>query len=335
MNSQERQAQTEPYLIRGHHLSNVLDRLEGKNNFSTSLQAGCAITSGAGEDYDGRSYFVDVFGTTAKEQRSTIAEIAGYTQRFWELPDEHPVTLATNRKDGICNACVFGKHCEGISSVPTPEQLEQSDIEVGKDFAYIERFKKAAGKLGVSDSLQFMHEEEAADSGGDGAYAEVTTTAAIARKILMSKAFNQPDAENKENTAELKIDQDWKARRRQLRALQREEFWEGTEYTRVRILHSIGLIRPAVGAFTLFAAVNGIFSLGQAVQSGQDAALVRPQAEHINQANTDELSDDMIRDWGKFLLGGIAYSIVPRRRRTRYRLDIIKSAQLRGLDEES
>ena len=326
-------AAREPYLIRGHHLSNLLSRLDGEMSFKNSLQAGCAVLAGNDTDYAGRSYFVDIFGTTSNSQQQTITDIARYAQQFWELPDEHPVTLATNRKDGICNACAFGKHCEGVSSVPAPEHLEQGDSEVGKDFEYIERFKKAADKLGVSDSVQFLHEEGVA--GTESAYAELRTTAAVARKILISKAFNRPGAENEENNAELKIDQDWKARRRQLRALQREEFWEGTEYTRARILHSLALLRPAIGAFTLFAALNTVFTAGEAVQSAQDAALVRPQAEQINRENTNEGFSDLSSETIKFILGGFAYTIFPRRRRTKEHLESIKQGQEYSLDEKS
>jgi len=99
----------EAFIVRGHHARHI--------NFILAM--GMTIDEAVDFAYNDREpykgYHQDVFGTTA-----TDAALAKEGQRqfytdFLALPKHSTIRFVAGQKDGLCDTCILGKHCETTS----------------------------------------------------------------------------------------------------------------------------------------------------------------------------------------------------------------------------
>lgn len=119
-----------PFIVRGHHtkhLFNIIGMGLGIEEIIDRV------------DTVGDEYRRDVFGDTDESEAVTRTRIRNYFEDYLELDDESMVRVVDGQKDGICNACAIGKHCD--DSGPSSDKI------------YIKTIKRMARDKGLSDQV--------------------------------------------------------------------------------------------------------------------------------------------------------------------------------------
>jgi hypothetical protein len=101
----------EPFIVRAHHATRIYNILAMGDSIEEVLNFG-ELVDKAGP----AGYHQDVFGTTEQESAETNQKIQGFFEDFLNLPDDATVRFVDGQRDGICNACVIGAHCESTRS---------------------------------------------------------------------------------------------------------------------------------------------------------------------------------------------------------------------------
>lgn len=152
--------------VRGHHARNL----------------GALLTTGTLDiiehvplpfEEQNSGYGRDIFGTNEAEASAARAGIRKFFGEFRDLPDEAPVRLTAGQKDGACNSCIFGRHCN--SAFTTAD-----DIDV------LDAVRRLACKRGVVDSIETGRTKV---DGFRGAMPYVQLSAGLAKRLLGDEGF--------------------------------------------------------------------------------------------------------------------------------------------------
>lgn len=206
----EPQARTEvdrrkPFSIRGHHLSAFckLDELLRKtleqDPWFVSFVPGAmaesdiqAVDLSLKQISEGKSnglseeYCVDVQGNTEQQKRMRKNKLTKVYRTFCRIPDDYPVEIVSGRKDEICKACVFGKHC----SVTENKYTIYDSTRLERDTKFVFRFESRAQELGLRQDMKFVILQSAFSDSKNIPVLGLRTTAGTVRKVLQNSSAN-------------------------------------------------------------------------------------------------------------------------------------------------
>lgn len=172
-----------PFIIRGHHLANLLPiAVDGLLSNETAQKLVADIRRiGSYRPF----YSVDVLGTTEEERDAFQANATRYFDRFRSLPADFPVRIVVGQEDGVCAGCAVGNHCARTENRNDDMDyvsefiLRSAELFVeGKPTGQIERDGKDATAL-----AGLMHDEGVDDKTVKNRLS-VITTAQVVREVL-------------------------------------------------------------------------------------------------------------------------------------------------------
>lgn len=336
--------------MRAHHLEVLVkNRHLYAHEIADNYRIG-ASTLDTGSDLYDHTYYVDVYGTTKEERQKFETEMFGYIQAFWDLPPDQPVQIATKRKDGICNSCIIGAHCDDDLTARSDAENIQGGVTTN-DRLFVANFELTASKLGLTESYTKTLEPTERSTGTVESIV-VTTDAQTVKEVITSKYFNKYrwtgfeeayvhdpelrqlrkdriEAEKAEEKQNLKNEKD------RFKAEQRANFDNETEYKRTMFLYRVSKIRPIIGVIFAASGLGTIFNAGQTYEDMAVSPLVKKRYEAVFEDRGMDNVIDTGTDALAFLISGVMYSAWPRRTRVEDRLNgKIRSAKPPTSDSE-
>lgn len=124
--------QTEPLIIRAHHLPNYLLASEYNPHLLSDIMIGGMKASS--NDHVKSNYYEEVIGPDKEDFQKR------YEEELWKFVRKHPqspVALVEGEKDALCGVCSNDHHCH---------LKEQKDA----DTLYLNNFLETATKLGIT-----------------------------------------------------------------------------------------------------------------------------------------------------------------------------------------
>jgi hypothetical protein len=158
----ETQADREPFLIRGHHIRfyaslcagtsphmlSELMREATEKEYETAMKeflkandTGNVSNKIMYQLQDSETYKKDVYGQKPEEADQVQEQHKKIFEQFLQIPPDYPIELISEKKDEICNGCIFGEHCQPI---------EKEDLE---DWSNVNIFIRQATELQVPFSI--------------------------------------------------------------------------------------------------------------------------------------------------------------------------------------
>lgn len=179
-NRKEAGADRDPFIIRGHHAKFIARMLKSA---STPEMMGrhMRISAENATPLVGQriNYTEDVLGNTIEQANAYELAVTSFFRTFLELPPDHPVKLVADQKDGICEGCAVGKHCETLN------------VFGFADEGYINAFVRVASKMGLKEDIATVEETATYLNAEPNQVESVLTTAVTAQKVLADKRFRR------------------------------------------------------------------------------------------------------------------------------------------------
>ena len=334
--SPEIESTHEPFVIRAHHLKTLLEsrHLEA-NTIAINYRMGISVfDDDRNETYD-HTYYVDVYGTTRDERIKHETGMYDFLKTFWELPPDRTVQIATKRKDGICNSCIIGSHCDADLDVESDSENLMQGV-MSSDMLFISKFERTAELLGFEDKYVKTIETTERSTGPVDSIV-ITADASVVKKVILYRDFdaNESTIHPKDEIKQiLKRDpkakqarKDWLASSRasdkeyrriekaRLKSERQANFDTDREFKRTLLLHRVSKMRPIISTIFIASGVSTIFATGQLYED----IVVDPVVKNRFYDEFENRSNDNLADVGlnglTLLISGIAYSTWPRRSR--------------------
>jgi len=320
----------EPFTIRAHHLGTIYQAGLVGSELLPSIVLQDSVRFDEDETNLEHTYYTDVFGTTKTDRAKTVQSVEAYLKNFWALDNNTTVTIVTRRKDGICESCVFGEHCDVDLDFSSDREAFQNGWVDG-DSKFIARFEWAANKLGLDNDYSKSIEPTERNT-GTVLSTVLTTRAEIVKRVITSKQFhtvfvgkqpieNDPGFKQAQKTLRKEEKTAVKALRKQEKNALRAGLKDHKEYRNAVVMDKIAQLRPLLGGLAVYFAAGTMINIGQTYQAAQDSEQVKSR---VVARQLVETADDNFEEAAKngllFSVSGLVYFGMPHRRKTRARL---------------
>ncbi len=114
-----------PFIIRGHHLRHIAQLVQKKITPADQARMFREARERdlASQSLGDRKYAFDTIGDSQESHEAYESAIRENAERFLALPDDHPVLLVAESRDGMCDACAIGDHCVATFNIRDDQSL--------------------------------------------------------------------------------------------------------------------------------------------------------------------------------------------------------------------
>lgn len=174
-----------PFLIRAHHtrvLHSVLRGTSVDDQIELTYLSANQRKRFPNSKHVTHSYFTDVYGENNASHKQVKSAESNFYSEFLELEPGEQVKLVIGQKDGICDSCAIGAHCELPSARPRL-------FRGGDDLSMLRAFTRTARTLKLSDELAQTTDVLSYANGSTQEVPAIVTNAQAARDIIGNRHF--------------------------------------------------------------------------------------------------------------------------------------------------
>jgi hypothetical protein len=289
-------ASLEPFVIRAHHTELLLSVIGGR---APNLQAERVRRASRDNRYDRwlpHGYYADVYGLDRATGEAVTKGDEQFFADFMALPEDAPVKLVVDQKDGICQTCAVGDHC-------TLKEGRFNSANTG-DTSYLRAFEKGARLLGRGNEVTKVWDTAEYSNGKPRRVPGLLTNVDCLKQVITNYRY----LGLKERALPTRL----------AGAMADAVTPENFNRTHPKLRNKLSAIRPLAAVALLLVGAKGVNDAGELRQLHADSRIVQSHYVHarLEKRITHE-ENQVAEDAGKLLVGSLVYLIIPRRRKAR------------------